>query len=373
MASEIQALNSLNNKAQDTDLIRIFILCLIRFVQKFYDNQELKIVIEKILLQKQADLKKALKLREKTEKKLNDIHKKYLNYCISKQITPTDFWFEAYSHPDPKKRIYSTRDIVVEKHGILESLLLNLAETSTEHYEFVSHFAIITLPLSEKYHQRLNVILRVPIYHEWLEAERNLLARLPTLIWHHWDSIYCIYLAGTNKNPNLSPDDQNNPFKRWEADTLRERTQKAINSQNNLLYGFDLSSLKYSLDLILDFTKTVVTSNQTTTSEIPDLPMHLSFDETTQILSYRGKQLTDPLEKESIEADLCFFFFPAGKPMPDQVYWEDITLEHGDKVLEHNKQRDQLQKAKQRVNQKAGIEVIKSKKGYYRINPDLLS
>ena len=59
--------------------------------------------------------------------------------------------------------------------------------------------------------------------------------------------------------------------------------------------------------------------------------------------------------------------------MPDQVYWEDITLEHGDKVLEHNKQRDQLQKAKQRVNQKAGIEVIKSKKGYYRINPDLLS
>src|SRR5690606_6541322 len=106
-------------------------------------------------------------------------------------------------------------DTLTEKYVALEYLFLNLAQLSPKHYDFISQFATITLPLSEKYYQRISVVLKIPSYYEWLNANRELESLLPTFVWHHWDCIVSIYLAPKDKNKILSPDNQDNIFEQW--------------------------------------------------------------------------------------------------------------------------------------------------------------
>ena len=325
----LQKLSDINDNTQAATSIRSVVLYVIKFADEFINNPIFQPVIKEIEQSKQEAINNALELKKQAQFILGTIDIDFKKAMINAE------------------KEYANSGIVPP---VPDSIELQFDE--------------------------LNQVYGAANY-----AKDKLLNEIPTFVWFDWQQINYIHIAAKRKDLIDQLNNEENKSTSLFLDNLRKQVLDIINNNNSNPYdGIGAEALKYSTQNILDTAKKVLTQEDlfATSSQIfatdqaanktPALPMHLSFDELTGILSYNSTVLTI-LENNTLEYDLCYFFFPGGKPLPKKIKWADIELENFDDPASS----EPLQKAKKRINEKAETEIIIStKKGFYFINSDLL-
>ncbi len=373
----LEKLNSINNKAQAADSFQIFLLHLYDFVEEFDNNPTLAPIIETINIEEKQDRQSVAQLEKQVLETLDSFYESLKSYRASQGI-PAEYpdQFEAYGNPDPKKRIDTTRDVIIEKYQCLWAKFYRLAKSDPKHYEFVSHFATIECRFYGNHD--IYVELKVHDYDELLRTKKFLADRQITRIWHHWNQIIWIFLLVEKEDRVIKKiHNQGAIFRSAALSDFQKTILNAINGQENHLTKLDIESLKYSVQRVFDYNKNLPLSTKKCS---PVLPATLSLDETDGIL-YLGKKIIVELDSQSLEGKCCSLFLPGGVPLPtnQRLHWEQIfedSAVSGDENLLPDQKRDRVYKTICRLNRKTkekiGQPLLTYIDGYYKINPMLL-
>lgn len=269
MASKKHALDNLvkvNEKAQQSISVKYLLFYLIDVINIY--QTEFTTIIASTQQEKATDTSDLKQIEVKVHAKQKEIYTELKLYREKNNLGNISSDLEGLLHPDPKNRIDSTQPIL-EIHRAIYNEFQYLINISSDHIPFLSKFATIACRIQDKHFSFMmgfcpadkflhNLFLEYTCedIDKWQKAKQNLELQQHDKTWYHWDiiiGIYNVYMCGEKIHKELI--DAGHFFEAYKVSALYNRLHSALsstNAQNDDSYGFDLSSLKYSLQKIVD-------------------------------------------------------------------------------------------------------------------------
>ncbi|MFI5332875.1 MAG: hypothetical protein ACHQVS_02115 [Candidatus Babeliales bacterium] len=266
----LENLRILYDKAQETRLLKIFVLSLLDFVHETEVNPNLQSIINQLLKEEEIRNSNFHELRNSATEELNTLYSTYKSYMGSS--APYDSFY-AYGNDDPQRCIDTTRDFLIERHSILTDLLSQLVKQDPAHIPFIAQFADVQCLLTNRdAAYKIHLSLKTPRYNKWLKEAEDREYGNAAEPFYHWNIIAWIYQV--HKNGESVAQELYNKGKVLESTRVIgfRRILKNIllspNEQGSGITSSQVENFKYSLQKVWLYIQEKSENEETSTEKL---------------------------------------------------------------------------------------------------------